>query len=346
MNFDDKKAFIINFIYLLIWIFLIYFIFTVAAVYLLPFLIGLLIAYFVQKPAKFFEKKTKISKRICAALLSVFFYIFILMILILIIWFVFSQGEKLLNFISSNEKLNRILEKTFKTMTNSYNKNNVAVDNLLRETVNELIQRISVYATKIVTDLMKNTPSFLLSSIITIVATCFISKDFDRFNMFLKGILSKKTQKILLEIKEIFLEYFMKFSIAYLLMFALTFIQLLLGLFILNISHFFIAAFLITIIDLLPVFGTGFVLLPWAIIEIIGNNYFKGVGLIVLYLIISIVKNFIEPRILGKQIDINPIFTLIFIFLGLKIGGIIGMISLPIILTVLFNYLRKHINQV
>ena len=231
-------------------------------------------------------------------------------------------------------------------MTNSYNKNNVAVDNLLTETVNELIQRISVYATKIVTDLMKNAPSFLLSSIITIVATCFISKDFDRFNMFLKGILSKKTQKIILEIKEIFLEYFMKFSIAYLLMFALTFIQLLLGLFILNISHFFIAAFLITIIDLLPVFGTGFVLLPWAIIEIIENNYFKGVGLIVLYLIISIVKNFIEPRILGKQIDINPIFTLIFIFLGLKIGGIIGMISLPIILTVLFNYLRKHINQV
>lgn len=345
MNFDDKKAFIINFIYLLIWIFLIYFIFTVAAVYLMPFLIGLLIAYFVQKPAKFFEKKTKISKRICAALLSVFFYIFILIILILIIWVVFSQGERLLNFISTNEKLNRFLENTFKTMTDSYNKNNVAVDNLLRETVNELIQRISVYATKIVTDLMKNAPSFLLSSIVTIVATCFISKDFDRFNMFLKGFLSKKTQKIIIDIKNIFVEYFLKFSIAYLLMFALTFIILLFGLLILNPSHLIITAFLISLIDLLPVFGTGIVLLPWAIMEIIQYNYFKGIGLVALYLIISIVKNFIEPKIVGKQIDVNPIFTLIFIFLGLKIGGIIGMIVLPVVLTVLFNYFRKQINQ-
>jgi predicted PurR-regulated permease PerM len=59
----------------------------------------------------------------------------------------------------------------------------------------------------------------------------------------------------------------------------------------------------------------------------------EGIGLVIIYLVIIVTKNIVEPKIIGKQIDINPLFTLIFIFLGLKIGGIIGMLVFPIVFT-------------
>ncbi len=349
MNFNDKKTFIINFLFLVIWILIIYFIFKVAAVYLMPFLIGLLIAYSVQKPAKYFEKKTRIKKNICAALLSAFFYIFVIIIFILFFWFIFSQSDKILQSMSLDTRFNRIIENTFTGITNNYKKikndQSIAIENFLKETINEFVQKISAYVSDSIAAFIKKAPSTLISCIITVVATCYISKDFDRIYKFFKGVLNEKTQKTIFEIKNIFVECFMKFSIAQLLLFLLTFTQLMIGLLILNVSNFIFIALLISLVDLLPIFGTGVVLVPWAVIEIVQYNYFKGVGFVILYLTIAIVRNFIEPKILGKQIDINPLLTLIFIFLGLKLGGVIGMITLPIILTVLFTYLRQRINH-
>ena len=95
--------------------------------------------------------------------------------------------------------------------------------------------------------------------------------------------------------------------------------------------------------DLLPVFGTGIILLPWSVFSFLQSNYKNGFGLVALYLIIMIVRNFAEPKIIGKQININPIFTLLFIFIGLRIGGIMGMLLFPLILTVVFTYYRRQI---
>ena len=62
----------------------------------------------------------------------------------------------------------------------------------------------------------------------------------------------------------------------------------------------------------------------------------------ILYLVVTIIRNIIEPKIIGKQMDINPLFTLVFIFIGFKLSGVIGMILLPIIVTVIFTYLRRN----
>jgi predicted PurR-regulated permease PerM len=70
-----------------------------------------------------------------------------------------------------------------------------------------------------------------------------------------------------------------------------------------------------------------------------------GLGLVILYLIITVIRNFAEPKIIGKQIGINPLFTLVFIFLGLRLGGIMGMLVLPVVLTVLFTYFRRQISD-
>ncbi|MDO4607695.1 MAG: AI-2E family transporter, partial [Clostridia bacterium] len=108
-----------------------------------------------------------------------------------------------------------------------------------------------------------------------------------------------------------------------------------------QVEHFFVVALLISLVDLLPIFGTGTVLLPWAVINFLTQNYYKGLGIVLLYITITVIRNFLEPKLIGEQFDINPIFTLIFLFLGFRIGGIMGMLALPIFFTVLFTYYRN-----
>ena len=146
-------------------------------------------------------------------------------------------------------------------------------------------------------------------------------------------------------IKEVFYECFLKLSVGYALIFLLTFFELTVSFFLLGIKQFFIISFFVSLLDLLPIIGTGTILIPWSVIMIFQNNYKTAFGLVVTYLIISLIRNFLEPKIIGKQIDINPIFTLIFMFLGLKFGGFLGLIILPLILTVLFTYLRRNASE-
>ncbi len=347
MILEEKKNFIINFIYFLIWTLLVWLIFRLAAVYLLPFLIGLFIAYFVQRPAQFISEKVKIKKQICAAILSVTFYILIFSIIFLLIWAIYSQSNRFIRSVTNNGKFSDIFEKIFSFSSLNFKQFDLTHGNTARkivdETINGFVEKISVYLSSVFTAFLKKIPSLFISSVITIVATCYIAKDFENLYKFFKGFVSDKYYKKFIEFKEIFFECFLKFSVGYFWLFLITFFELFFSFLFLRISNFAFLALLISFIDLLPIFGTGAILIPWATLEALQYNYPKAVGLIAVYLITILVRNLMEPKIIGKQIGINPLFTLFFIFLGLKIGGVIGMITLPIAFTVAFNYCRKQI---
>lgn len=107
------------------------------------------------------------------------------------------------------------------------------------------------------------------------------------------------------------------------------------GLSILKISNSILIAALIAIIDILPILGTGGILLPWAIISIITGNIGLAIGLVSLYLLILIIRQVLEPKIVGNQIGLHPIVTLICMFVGAQLLGFIGLFLLPILVTIL-----------
>ena len=95
---------------------------------------------------------------------------------------------------------------------------------------------------------------------------------------------------------------------------------------------------LIAIIDILPVLGTGTVLIPWGIAELLFENTALGIGLLVLYAVITVIRNFAEPKIVGRQMGINPLFTLLSMFIGIKLLGFAGVIIFPTALIVTVKY--------
>ena len=125
----------------------------------------------------------------------------------------------------------------------------------------------------------------------------------------------------------------------------MTYAELLLGLFLLKIKYAPFIALIIALVDVLPVIGTGTVMIPWAVLSVFLGNNRLALGLAVLYVIIVIVRNFLEPKIISTQIGMNPLFTLLAMFVGLKVLGFWGLILFPIILIVVIRYYKDEMQE-
>ena len=105
-----------------------------------------------------------------------------------------------------------------------------------------------------------------------------------------------------------------------------------------------IIALLIAIFDILPVLGTGGILLPWTVILLVMKNYPMGIGMFALYIIITIIRNTLEPKIVGKQIGLHPLATMISLYVGLKLMGFWGMLIFPTSLAIISS-MKKEIQE-
>ena len=342
MNLEEKQKFLIDFAFIITVFGIIFFSFKFAFLYLLPFLIGVIIANLVQKPAEFIFQKTKLKKEICAAVLSVMSYVAVLLLIVLLAWLIFSKTNSFIEYLSGLggffENATNTINQYFANFSDFFGENfSNTFEKVITDTLSGFTTKIISFISSTVTAVIKNIPAFFVTAVVTVVATCYIAKDYDRLKKFLRGIISEKVYKNIVIIKDIFTDSILKFSFGYLKLMSLTFSELLIGFFILDIKNFFIVALLVSVIDLLPIFGTGTVLLPWAVILFMQGDFKSGIGMIILYIVISFVRNFAEPKIIGKQIGINPLFTLVSMFVGLKVAGIVGI--------VIFTYYRNRFSQ-
>jgi predicted PurR-regulated permease PerM len=120
----------------------------------------------------------------------------------------------------------------------------------------------------------------------------------------------------------------------------ITFCELCLGLTLLHVPHAIIISAVIALVDIMPVLGTGTVMVPWAIMEFIMGRGYSGLGLALIYAIITVVRNILEPKIVGHHIGLHPLVTLAAIVIGLKALGFAGMIFFPITIIIL-----KHMRE-
>ena len=119
---------------------------------------------------------------------------------------------------------------------------------------------------------------------------------------------------------------------AYALLLFLTFSELLAGFLLMDIDNALTAALLTALVDVLPVLGVGAVLVPWSILAFLSGDMFRGAGMLILFAVMSVVRQCAEPRIVGGSLGIHPLITLLAVFAGLRLGGVWGMLSAPLIL--------------
>ena len=343
MEINSKKTFLINFLFYAVWGAIIFFTVKFLFSYLLPIVFAVAIAFLVQKPSCFISRKIRIKKGIAAIILTLLSFAIIVSVIILAFIGVYKFAEV---FFKESPRFIGQISEFFK---NAYESFKVRFDDMppvisrfFDSSINSLMNisgeflssKISYFAT----GLARNTPMFIVTWIATIAIGCYIAKDFEKLGAFFKDIISKNYLNKLSKLKNIFVNSVLKIAAGYLIIMLITLVMLWISFAILGINNSFIVALITSVIDLLPVLGAGLVIIPWAVFSFCLGNVFVGMGLLLTYIVILISRNFLEPKIISKQIGINPLLTLLAIFIGLKVAGVGGMILAPLILVIFIKY--------
>ncbi len=184
-------------------------------------------------------------------------------------------------------------------------------------------------------------PSVLIAIVITFIATCFITADYDRIALFIKRQFPAKKREALSRTKSLTMSTMSKMIKAYFLIICITCTELLIGLSALKVlgiyggGYIFTISIITALVDILPILGSGTVLIPWGIGSLFMGKIGLGIGILVIYVIISVLRQFIEPKLVAGQLGLPPIATLIGMYLGLKLFGVLGMFILPFTINIL-----------
>ncbi|MDD3228691.1 MAG: sporulation integral membrane protein YtvI [Oscillospiraceae bacterium] len=198
----------------------------------------------------------------------------------------------------------------------------------LGDTVRDVIGSLAKYTLAFTVSV----PEALVFVLITIIATYFMLSDRVRINEAIERWIPKRwltgTRSMVLGVFKAMFGWLRAQGI----IICITFTIIVTGLVIAGVQNPLVIALMTAIIDALPVFGAGFILIPWGVLSLIAGNVRFGVFLLLLDVVVLVVRHLIEPKIVGKQIGIHPLLTLMGMYLGLRWIGVLGMIVGPILM--------------
>lgn len=189
-----------------------------------------------------------------------------------------------------------------------------------------------------VTGIASRLPNILLNTIICLIATVFISVDFDRIKLFIRKNLPERPLRVAVNVKNSFLDMIWQFIKSYAIIFCITVAEITVGMLIVGVKNSLLIGILIGVFDALPIVGSGMILLPWAIITLLTGNTMRGLGIFVIYVVVVVARQVIEPKIVGKHVGLRPIVTLTCMYAGSKLfGGLVGLFGLPIAAAIIMD---------
>lgn len=183
-------------------------------------------------------------------------------------------------------------------------------------------------------------PNALFTTAVVIIATYYFAIDRVKINSFFLSLFPERLRPTLKAARDVLANTVGKYLRAYGLLFFITFGELLLAFVVLGVDYSFILALVIALVDFLPVLGTGTVLIPWGVVLLVIGNYWLGIGILVTYVLITVIRQIIEPKIVGKFIGLPPIAALASMYIGLELMGLLGLFVFPLGAIVLMRVLE------
>ena len=302
---------------------------------ILPFLIAWFVAFMLRPVAIYISRKTKISVRVIRPILTSFLILASFGIGGLGVWALSREAWALFSGIGSDNSIKDIIGGIIGTggiISGIFGEFSEYVSdgiyNLIMSLLSKLAGAVSSVASAI--------PKAMFFILITLISSIYFSIDLEKINGAVRRLLPVKAYELLVRMKDGFLHAFSKYVRSYALLLVITFAEMLVGLFALRAPYPVLISILIALFDLLPVIGVGTVLIPWSVWSILVGKSGFGIGLIVLFVLHTVLRQLIEPRIVGKNLGVHPVLTLILLYAGYSLFGIVGLLLVPVF-TVLFN---------
>lgn len=340
---------IISKLMIILIVVLLYFIIAKSIVFMLPFIIGWLISIIIEPLVIFLHKKLRIYRGI-ASFVSIILFVVIAGALISTLGsFLFSELTKLTDklpdiAVRTSEFFTYIDEKFQSFYINIPPNIAASVYDTLYNFLNSLTKYFGVLATSTI-NVVTAIPNFLLFLLFTLLSSFFISKDKEKIYGFFREHIPSKVynNRKLIILKDDLLAALLGYIKAQLILMTITFTESAIGLTLIGVNYSILFAFIISLVDALPVLGSGSIYIPWIILKLIEADYNTSIFLLILYLTVTIIRQTLEPKILSTQIGLYPLVTLMSIYIGIRLFGFIGIILGPIIIITIFALKKMDI---
>lgn len=211
----------------------------------------------------------------------------------------------------------------------------------LSEQLNAALSHLSEKVTGLLASLLRGLPSLLLFFLVTVISCFYFSVEFETVCRAMTRLVPPALAEKLPAWRARAADAVRRYLRAYFLLFLITLGELLLGFLILQVEYVFLLAFITAVLDILPVLGVGTVLLPFALLSFATGNVFRGVGLLILYGAITIVRQIAEPHLVGKSLGLHPILMLVSFYAGWKLFGVAGVFLGPALALLIKSFLER-----
>lgn len=188
-----------------------------------------------------------------------------------------------------------------------------------------------------------NVSGFAVALVVFMMASYFITGDYPRLRLELADRVPMVARDFCRSVKNIFMSAFGGYLKSQLILSAGVFGILTTGFFLMGQPYSLLLAFGLSVLDFIPIIGSGTVMVPWAVIDMILGQYGEAAALMSIWGVIALFRQFAEPKILGDQTGLSPILSLVGIYVGMKAGGVLGMVVGPLLLLVLINLAKLGI---
>lgn len=346
MNIETQKRFLIRIGFWAVVILLVILCLKYVLPFLLPFVVAFLIAALLNRPIMFLAEKLNGKRVVPAILMTLLFYVAAAALFSLLGLRVFMYVWETVRALPQlyRNTLEPALETMFSSLEVYLDELDPAVVTALMDNMNSALGSLGSFVTNAsvriisyISGIAAAVPGSFLNVIITIIVTFFLAIDYPKVTGFILRQLPEKADFYIGEVRDYVGGTLLKCLASYALILCITFLEISVGLTVLRVPNAILIALCIAVFDILPVLGTGGIMIPWGIISLIMGKWVLGLGLLALYLIITVIRNIIEPKIVGHQVGLHPVVTLFSMLAGLQLFGIIGLFGFPITLSLLKN---------
>ena len=299
-----------------------------------PFIVAYIVTQLLRPLLLRMHAKTKIPNALCALICLLLFIVLMLGAAWVCGHYLVEGVSKLVDLLSSGEVVNELIAKC-QEIIQKFNgvlqflhmeMGSKDINAVISDIVNDVVTVLSNFSINFALQV----PKLLVAVIIGCVAAFYMLCDYDRIAMKINNNLSPKLNLLVDVFNQRALSSFVKMVVSYIFISAICFCELLIGFVIIGVNDAVLMALIIAVCDVLPILGSGAFLVPWGIVSMLMGNPGYGIGLIVLWGIIVIVRQVIEPKIVGSQIGLHPLVTISSLYVGLQLMGGLGLVVAPL----------------
>ena len=326
---------LINIWYYITIVFLAFLVIKFAFPILLPFIFAIIVAAVLKSPINFLERKLKLKRSFVSFVTVTIVLLTVLSSMGLLFYSVYDWLSETLEYLP---KLLPALTSFTENATNFFTILGESLpesfESTLKNLPSKIIEGVTDWITSTLSRFAKGIPDGFITVFITILSSYLVTRDYNKLSAFFKSTVSATVYNNIIKTKRLFFTKTVGIIKGYSIITILTFLQLYIGFGLLNIHHASAIAAVTAIVDLLPILGVGAILIPWAVILFITGEILQGVGLLILYSVVTVIHNIIAPKIVANQIKLDALTVLASMYIGYSLIGFVGLIFAPLITSV------------